>query len=129
MRSFLLIGWLSISLASVGEREAYMKTLRKRHPNLSRDRIEAMASEHLGWMLPETRSPPRDASYTPNEIIRGIFVENPNGKNEELIPQIAGRLTANDLHVDRVLIARQLSYLRRQRKDEQWEEYRRFTQA
>ena len=133
MRSFLLISWVSISLASVGEKEAYMKTLRKRHPNLSQDRIEAMAYEHIGWTLPETkfifRSPPRDASYTPNEIIRGIFVENPNGKNEELIPQISDRLTANDLHVDRVLIARQLSYLRRQRKDEQWEEYRRFTQA
>jgi hypothetical protein len=129
MRSFFLIGWVSISLASVGEKEAYMKTLRKRHPNLSQDRIEAMAYEHLGWMLPETRSPPRDPSSTHNEIIRGIFVENPNGKNDELIPPIADRLTANDLHVDRVSIARQLSYLRRQRKDEQWEEYRRFTRA
>ena len=42
MRSFLLISWVSISLASVGEKEAYMKTLRKRHPNLSQDRIEAL---------------------------------------------------------------------------------------
>jgi hypothetical protein len=108
-----------------------MKTLRKRHPNLSEDRIEEMANEHIGWLLPETRftMPQSSRSQSRAEIIRSIFRDNPDGKNEELIPKISDQFKANDFEVDRVWIARQLSNLRREMKDERWEAYRRFTLA